>query len=69
MTVGTSPCSMKSYAWMVTDAFKADAFSPARLVALAVIARWMDDRRKNPALEIGEEWIELAGVPKGWLPT
>jgi hypothetical protein len=60
---------MKSYAWLMTDAFKADAHNPAQLLVLAVVARWVEDRRRDPSIEIGEEWIELAGVPRSWMPT
>lgn len=56
---------MTSYSWRMTDAMKADADSPARLLALAVIARWLDDRRADPEAVLGEEWIEVAEVPRG----
>ena len=68
MTLGTSPRKVQSYAWQISDAMQADAASPERLLCLAVIARFIEDRRRDPATEdIDEGWALMAGVPPEWM--
>ena len=59
--------SQASYANRMTDALKGHVANPQRLLALAVIARWVEDRRRDPAEEIGDEWWDLADIPREWV--
>jgi hypothetical protein len=57
-----------NYAARFADACTYPVGDPLRFLAAAVIARWAEDRRKgNGDLEIGEEWAEMAEIPKVWL--
>jgi hypothetical protein len=44
-----------------------DARSPERLLALAVILRWIEDAQADPTVILGAEWIDIADVPRTWL--
>ena len=58
-----------SYANRMTDALKGHVDSPSRLLALAVIARWAEDRRSGKTVDdIGDEWLEVADISREWLP-
>ena len=58
---------MKSYSWRQTYAFGGEVTDPLRLLALAVVSRWVDDHNKNPHEPVPEAWIEAAGIPEAWL--
>jgi len=53
-----------TYTSRMTDAIGFPCRDPLRLLALAVIMRWLDD---GAADEIGTEWAAEAEVPERWL--
>ena len=58
---------MKSYSWRQSDAFEGEVTDPLRMLALAVVSRWVDDRNKNPSEPAPHAWLEAAGIPEAWL--
>lgn len=55
------------YGVLLIDAMTSDARSPERLLALAVILRWVEDAQSDPTVVLGAEWIDVADVPRTWL--
>jgi len=52
----------------MTDAFAYPVRDPLKLLAAAVLARWVEDRQRGrEGGEIGDEWAEAAEVPLQWL--
>jgi len=48
----------------MTEALGFPCHDPLRLLALAVIMRWLDDGAPD---EMGTEWVDEAEVPERWL--
>jgi hypothetical protein len=53
-----------SFAWLINEASYYPTKDPLKLLAAAVILRWLEDGAND---EIGEEWAEHAEVPPRWL--
>lgn len=57
-----------TYAWRFSEACTYPVKDPLKFLAVAVIARWVEDRQKGVGEpEIGEEWAEMAEIPAQWL--
>jgi len=51
----------------IQHALREGADNPERFLAIAVIARWLDDLGTTRSSVIDEAWADLAGVPLDWL--
>ena len=56
-----------SYSLHLTQALRQGVDNPERWLAIAVIARWLDDLGTTRSSVIDEAWADLAGVPVDWL--
>lgn len=58
-----------SYCHKLTQALQqAHCAVPERLLAITLIALWLQDVQTNPDEPLGAEWVDMAGIPLHWVP-